>query len=156
MLQLLASTACYTITFETALGYPFGDQVSANLTPCNTCPNCTNKHLFPAIHQQGTKQLLFDLFVSGPNRIQGLMTVETVVEGMRKCQNVNKLLFKSLAVLVQKLQIHQVMFVLIAAGILTMDYRDPDITLSLGPSKLILSLLAMNDDISWFAILQKI
>ena len=99
--QLLASTACYAITFETALGYPFGDQVSANLTPCNTCPNCTNKRLFPAIHQQGTKQLLFDLFVSGPNRIQGLMTVETVVEGMRKCPNVNMLLFKSSAVLVQ-------------------------------------------------------
>jgi hypothetical protein len=95
-----------------------------------------------------------DLFVAGRNTIVTKRTEQTLEKAMVLYPNINQLLFHSAAVKVVPLKIKKTIFVLIAAGIITLKYLDNEVHLRLAISN-DSTHVALNEEHVWNTIRQK-
>ena len=151
--KLLSSMDCFSLRLEMMLGNP-GTSLRSNVI-CGACPNCVSPNvLFPSISKTGCRMILMDLFVAGRNTIVTKRTEQTLEKAMVLYPNINQLLFHSAAVKVVPLKIKKTIFVLIAAGIITLKYLDNEVHLRLAISN-DSTHVALNEEHVWNTIRQK-
>ena len=119
------SKRCHKQLLEIALGNPTGDRTQ--FPPCGRCSVCREDvDMWPLLCKEGVQLVVFDVFAGG-NAINGKHTMENVSDAIRNYPDSSKHLFSSRSTKKPSLgAVHKVLFVLIASGIINLEYKTED------------------------------
>ena len=147
--SLLASKRCYTAEMERRLGNPYVE--TGLVEACGACTNCRRNKLYLTISIDSTRDMIFDLFITGDHTIDGERTLKTVLQSITNYQSVNDVLFRSNQTNVELVKIKKILFLLIGFRIETLKCRpdENEILFNLGKSSNGNIILAYNDPEYW-------
>jgi hypothetical protein len=90
---------------------------------CGSCWYCANSNEFPPVDRAGVVLVLFNIFLTGDRKLQGLTTVDKVVKAMVVYPGIARHLFRSACLSDEPpVNIKKVLLSLIAARILLVQY----------------------------------
>ena len=121
---------------------------------CGACKNCGRNKLYPTISINSTRDMIFDLFITGDHTIDGESTFKTVLQSIMNYKLVNDFIFRSKQTNIEPLKINKILFLLIGFLVITLKYRpyDNEILFNFGRSLNRNLILALNDPGYWLNI----
>jgi Superfamily II DNA helicase len=133
---IFSSSYCTTALLEYEMSNLFlHDMPHSFPATCGICNNCRGSHVFPAVNRLGLHRVLFHLFAVGPHNINGKRTVSTVVKALCNYPQVNMLVFCSSSTRVQPQKLKQVLFMVIASGIVDLFIDNHEVCLRLAATQ---------------------
>ena len=113
-----APKLCYAVEMERRRGNP--DAETGLVEACGACTNFGRNKLYPTISIDSTRDMIFDLFITGGHTIDGERTLKTVLQSIMNYQSVNDVLFRSKQTNVEPVKIKNILFLLIVFRIVTL------------------------------------
>ena len=149
--KVLASDICMAVHVESILGNP--DRSDEPSLACGNWPVCRNDKLFITINKEGTKSVLFELFIVGEQAIQERITLKTLVNAIKTYPQIRqKLIAGSRSRMdIQPWEIKKIIFMLVAHTLLQLHYNNEsnDVIFQIAKSNHNETVLALQHDPYW-------